>query len=195
MRAHCNSNLIIFCLLLLSSLSLYSSFFFSHRCHFFFPLLSLVSLFFSFLHSPASATENHGGSGGVEVFIYLFIFGGGGLGGLFGFFFFFLEVAYDSDGGCFGWWCWFILMGFVVGCWWRWLLWWWWLMVVVLGFLQWVVAAMVVLVVVLVCGFLVVQFGFDGFCLPWVLGLWVLFAALSSTSLSSSHVEASLSQV
>ena len=116
MRAHCNSNLIIFCLLLLSSLSLYSSFFFSHRCHFFFPLLSLVSLFFSFLHSPASATENHGGSGGVEVFIYLFIFGGGGLGGLFGFFFFFLEVAYDSDGGCFGWWCWFILMDFVVGC-------------------------------------------------------------------------------
>ena len=50
------------------------------------------------------------------LFIYLFIFGGGGLGGLFGFFFFFLEVAYDSDGGCFGWWCWFILMGFVVGC-------------------------------------------------------------------------------
>ena len=40
--------------------------------------------------------------------------------------------------------------------------------------------------------------GFDGFCLPWllwVLGLWVLFAALSSTFLSSSHGEASLSQV
>ena len=52
-----------------------------------------------------------------------------------------------------------------------------------------------VLVVVLICGFLVVQFGFDGFFLLWVLGLWVLFAALSSTSLSSSHVEASLSQV
>ena len=41
-------------------------------------------------------------------------------------------------------------------------------------------------------------FGFDGFCLlwpPWVLGLWVLFAALSSAFLSSSHGEASLSQV
>ena len=40
--------------------------------------------------------------------------------------------------------------------------------------------------------------GFDGFCLPWllwVLGLWVLFAALSSTFLSSSHGETSLSQV
>ena len=30
--------------------------------------------------------------------------------------FFCLEVACDSVGGCFGWWCWFILMGFVVGC-------------------------------------------------------------------------------
>ena len=41
-----------------------------------------------------------------------------------------------------------------------------------------------------------VGLGFDGFCLlwpPWVLGLWVLLAALSS--LSSSHGEASLSQV
>ena len=37
-----------------------------------------------------------------------------GLGGLFGFCYC-LEVACDSDGGCFGWWCWFILMGFVVG--------------------------------------------------------------------------------
>ena len=88
---------------------------------------------------------------------------------MFGFFIFFiLEVACDSDGGCFGF------------------------------FLRWVVATTVVLVVVLVCGFLVVRFGFDGFCLswpPWVLGLWVLFAALSSASLSSSHGEASLSQV
>ena len=40
-----------------------------------------------------------------------------------------------------------------------------------------------------------VGLGFDGFCLPWVLGLWVLFAALSFASLSSSHGEASLSQV
>ena len=70
--------------------------------------------------------------------------------------------------------------------------WWWWLMVVVLGFLRWVGATTMVLVVVLICGFLVVQFGFDGFFLLWVLGLWVLFATLSSTSLSSSHGEASL---
>ena len=27
-----------------------------------------------------------------------------------------LELTCDFDGGCFGWWCWFILMGFVVGC-------------------------------------------------------------------------------
>ena len=51
---------------------------------------------------------------------FLFFFNGGGLGGLFGFFCFFfffrLEVAYDFDDGCFGWGCWFILKGFVVGC-------------------------------------------------------------------------------
>ena len=29
---------------------------------------------------------------------------------------FFLEVACDCDGGCYGWWCWCILMGFMVGC-------------------------------------------------------------------------------
>ena len=53
---------------------------------------------------------------------------------------------------------------------------------VVLGFLRWVMVA----TVVLVCGFLVVRFGFDGFCLLWplwVLGLWVLFTDLSSASL------------
>lgn len=40
---------------------------------------------------------------------------------------------------------------------------------------------------------LAVGLGFDEFCLPWplwVLGLWVLFAALSSASFSSSHSEA-----
>ena len=59
-------------------------------------------------------------------------------------------------------WVFFSCHGLWLPQWW----WWWWLMVIVLGFLRWVVAVMVVLVVVLVCGFLVVQFGFDGFCLP-----------------------------
>ena len=93
---------------------------------------------------------------------------------IFWFFFFFflwgLEVTCDSNDGCFGRWCWSILMGFVVGCWWLWLLWWWFclgffcrwlwlpqwwwwgLMVAVLGFLQWVVATTMVLVVVNVAG-------------------------------------------
>ena len=48
------------------------------------------------------------------------------MGFFYGFFFsfpvvvvlvdFFLEVACDCDGGCCGWWCWSILMGFVVDC-------------------------------------------------------------------------------
>ena len=67
----------------------------------------MVSLFFSFLHSLASTTENHSDSGGVEVFFFfppLSLFsslGGGGLGGLFGFYFIFifLEVACDSESG------------------------------------------------------------------------------------------------
>ena len=45
--------------------------------------------------------------------------------GFFKFFFFLGSVACDCDDSCFGRWCWYILMGFVVGCWWWWLLWWW----------------------------------------------------------------------
>ena len=37
--------------------------------------------------------------------------------------------------------------------------------------------------------------GFDGFCCRGHRGSWVLFAALTSAFLSSSHGEASLSQV
>ena len=37
--------------------------------------------------------------------------------------------------------------------------------------------------------------GFDGFCCRGHRGYWVLFAALTSAFLSSSHGEASLSQV
>ena len=116
LRAHCSSNLIkeiifyyfshlshytllSFSLIGVTS-SLFSSFLFSHWSHF-------LSLFFIRWH-PQLKTM-------VVVVVVIF-------------FFFVLEVACVSDGGCFGWWCWFILMGFVMGCWWWWLLlclWWW----------------------------------------------------------------------
>ena len=61
----------------------------------------------------------HGGSGGVVEVLWVFFFflrWWGSWWIVWVFFFFFLEVACECDDGCFGQWCWSILMGFVVGC-------------------------------------------------------------------------------
>ena len=89
--------------------SLISSFLFSHWSHFF-------SLFFIHQHPQLKTTAV------VVVLKFFFFFFFSMVVVLvdcLGFFFFFfcLEVACDSNGGCFGWQCWqywFILMGFVV---------------------------------------------------------------------------------
>ena len=107
-----------------SHLSLYSAFFsspvslsfllsFSFTGLTFFPLFFFLSIFFIHWHPQLKTT--------VVVVVLMFFFSSVVvvLVDCFGFFFFCLEVACDSDGGCFGWWCWFILIGFVVGCWWR----------------------------------------------------------------------------
>ena len=55
-------------------------------------------------HGGFALSPGHGGNG-RQWWVFLWVL-----------FFFFLELACDCDGGCYGWWCWSILMSIVVSC-------------------------------------------------------------------------------